>query len=133
MDSCSSDRCVSRCGSNRLDIGWWVGWCSSDRCSIWCGNNRLDIEWWVRWWVPTLDTSYVKCCRLIFFISKIVPSFNFGAPWLWRGDVQHNSIVPFGLSIAPEAAFTFSMTLDMLHQILDKASNLLPFVSFWKI
>ena len=110
IDSCSSGRCGSQCGSKRLDIGWWVGW-----------------------WVPTLDTSYVKCCRLIFFISEIVQSFNFGAPWPWRGDVQHNSIVPFGFRISPEAAFAFSMTLEMLCKSLDIPSDLLSFISFWHI
>ena len=69
----------------------------------------------------------------MFFISKIVRSFNFVAPWPWRGDVQHNSIVPFGFPIVPKAAFAFSMTLDMLLQSLGNASNLLPFVSFWHI
>ena len=83
--------------------------------------------------VPTLDTSYVKCRRLIFSISNIVQSFNLGAPWTWRGDVQHKSIVPFGFPIAPEAAFTLSMTLDMLHKSLDIASNLIPIVLFWHL
>ena len=56
-----------------------------------------------------------------------------GAPWTWCGDVQRNSIVPFGFPIAPEAAFTFSMTLDMLRKSLDIASDLLPIVSFWNL
>ena len=76
---------------------------------------------------------HLKCRRLIFFISKVVRSFNFGAPWKWRGDVQHNSVVPFSLQITPEAAFTFSMNLDMLCKSLDIASDLLPIVSFWHL
>ena len=93
----------------------------------------IDIGWWVRWGVPTLDTSYVKCRRLIFFISKILQSFNLGAPWTWHGDVHHNSIVPFGFPIAPELAFTFNMTLDMLRKSLDITSDPLPIVSFWHL
>ena len=56
-----------------------------------------------------------------------------GAPWTWNGEIQHNSIAPFGFSIAPEAEFTFSMTLDMLFKSLDIASELLPIVSFWHL
>ena len=131
MDSCSSGRCGGWCGSNRLDIGWWVGWFRIDRCRIRCGSNRIEKRWCVGWGVPILYTSYVKCCRLIFFISKIVKSFNLGAPWSWCGDIQHSSIVSFGLPVAPEAAFTFGMTLDMLRKSLDVTSELLPIVLFW--
>ena len=131
MDSCSSGRCDGRCGRNRLDIGWWVGWLSSDRYGSQCGSNMLDHGWCVGWGVPALDTSYVKCRRLILFISKIVRSFNLSAPWTWSGEIQHNSIVPFGFPIDPEAAFTFSMTLDMLLKSLDITSDLLLIVSFW--
>ena len=52
---------------------------------------------------------------------------------MWRGDIQHNYIVPFGFPIAPEAAFTFGMTLDMLRKSLDIASELLPIVYFWHL
>ena len=111
----------------------WVGWFSNDRCRSLCGRNRLDHGWCVGWEVPTLDTSYVKCRKLIFFVSNIVRSFNLGAPWTWRGDIQHNSIVPFGFPIAPKAAFTFGMTLDMLHKSLDITSDLLPIILFWNL
>ena len=133
MDSCSSGRCGGRCGSNMIETGWWVGWCCSDRCGSRCGSNRLNIGWWVGWVFPNLDTSYVKCRRLIFFISKILRSFNLVAPWTWRGDVQHNSIVTFGFPISPKAAFTFRITLDMLRKSLDITSNLLPIVLFWHL
>ena len=116
-----------RSGSGSIDS------CISGRCGSRCGRNRIDIGWWVCWWFPKIYTSYVKCCRLIFFVSKIVRSFNFGAPWLWRGDVQHKSILPFGFPIAPKAAFAFRMTLDVFCQSLDNSSELLPIVLFWNI
>ena len=56
-----------------------------------------------------------------------------GAPWTWCGDIQHNYIVTFGFPIATEAAFTFSMTLDMLRKSLYITSDLLPIVLFWHL
>ena len=56
-----------------------------------------------------------------------------GAPWIWHGDVQHNSIVAFGFPISPKAAYIFSMTLVMLRKSLDITSDLLPIVSFWHL
>ena len=75
--------------------------------------------------------------RLLQSMSKVMLNVNAAlgengkSNVTWSGDVQHNSIVPFGFPIAPEASFTFSMNLEMLHKSLDITSNLLPIVSFW--